>query len=298
MGKRVQQADGTYCYTENCRIHDRGDSNLTGAAAVIADNNRNTYGVLANRISDTILYVIPEFSKKQANNIGNKLVDDIYNTGDTGPAQIGYKIAELIEGEGTALTPTQMEKYYEIGHMVSSELFKKLVIQQGDQVIIKETGERGYVMEGSTFGNGRVRVDTQSLSGKNYSFYTADEVAKIQPNTSGLAREQIVSTSPDMLIHKETVYKLLDQETSVDTRNPQGLNGLSNEDALLVREEVIEAATRFQKGYDHDTLTKGRIIRFVREEAAKNRTWLDEDDRETVRAGFTRILNYIDPKVA
>ncbi len=297
MGKRVQQADGTYCYTENCRIHDRGGEKFTGVNAVIADNSINTYALLANRISETIVHVLPDFSKGQANNIGNKLVDDIYNTGETAPDQLGNKIAELMNGEGTKITPEQWEKYYQIGHMTSSELFKHLVVKPDDQVIIKSTGQRGHVMEGSTIGGGRVRVDTGHLSANNYSFYTADEVVKLQPvPNNGLAREQIVGMAPDMLINKESVYELLDQETSVSTRNPQGLNGLSNEDALLVREEVIEAADRFQKGYPHDALSKDRIVRFVREEARKNRTWLDEDDRETVRDGFTRILNYIEPQ--
>lgn len=37
MARRVKQADGSYCYTENCRVHNRSLSDSTGLEAVLAD---------------------------------------------------------------------------------------------------------------------------------------------------------------------------------------------------------------------------------------------------------------------
>jgi len=297
MGKRVLQADGSYCYTENCRIHDRGDDNFTGSAAVIRDNERNTYALIAERIAGVIKNKLPEIPTKQVNNISNKLVDDIYNTSETLPSELAQKMCDLVYGENAEIAPAEWQKFYEAGHMVNSELIVNLTMKPGDEVIIRETGERGIVTEGSSFAGSRVRVSTENASNNDFKFFEPQEVAKIQPNTKGLARELIVNSPRDILIHKSSLYDLLNEETSADTRNAQGLHGLTPEEAVVVRAQVMEEAEKFQRGYSHDTLTKSRIIKFISEEAKKpNRTWLDEHDRALVQGAFTRILNYIEPK--
>jgi hypothetical protein len=53
MGKKVAQADGTFCYTENCRIHDRPENRL-GRFAAINDAERRSQFLVSSSIIDVV----------------------------------------------------------------------------------------------------------------------------------------------------------------------------------------------------------------------------------------------------
>lgn len=300
MGKRVLQADGTYCYTDNCRIHDRNPEPVVGAAAIIRDSERNRYITIADDIAAYIKSETPEL-KNQAKNLGNELVDYIYNNSGVTAADLATHLYNMVYGDleqqidGNQFDRKKYEKLYQVGQLVYHGTFHNLVVKEGDEVVIKSTGQRGTVSEGSTFGNGRVRINTEN--GLSFNWYTHKEVEKILPNPKGLAREQIISAPRDAVFPSKLFGKLLEQETDVATRNPQGLYGLSNEEALAVREEIVDdLAKRWVKGMSGKEVTKFRFSRFLQEEIDKQRSWLSDEDRANVRQALKNIKDYIDPE--
>lgn len=301
MAKRVLQADGTYCYTEGCRIHDRSLESSVGSTSVIADARFRA----VEQVRDSIRISIKELAEGVTRNpfqnsdaVTRKLFHDNEPLSGT---SIGNMLVDEATQDGiNPISTGDAYKLYEAGRFAYGKIARDLIVTQGDQVILESTGQRGVVTEGSTAIGGRVRVAVEDRFAPNdFAWHEPKDVVKIQPATDeniNYAREQIVAAPSDNYLPKESVYQLLDQETSVATRNPQALYDLTNEDQLTVREELMASAESFDKEFPRHQITKGRIFQFLQDEAGKERSWLQPEDAAKVKKAYQNVLNYISPK--
>lgn len=292
MAKRVLQADGTYCYTDNCRIHDRSFVSSTGTKAIVADADNHAREITAKSIQQTLTEEIGV--KENVSEIASAAIHTIYSGESISANEIANLYAQKIFND-KPLTNKDIDKLYKAAYRTHNELFQNSLIKQNDEVILNTTGQRGRVMEGNSFMGGLIRVETEDGDPVNYQWHNPTDVTKIHLNTTGLTREQITSTPRDGLLAKETVQQLLDEETSLNVRNAQGVHGLQGEEAEAVRAELLEIGNKFQNGFAPKQLTKGRLARYLQEEARIDRSWLPERDAKNVKNALYNILNYVKP---
>lgn len=303
MGKRVKQADGSYCYTINCRVHDRLTA-APGAGAVIYDAETAYY----NSTEKIVLEALTEqksFLDKHAHRrhylkkASRELVESYVKYGLPEPSEMNYQISRVIDGDAADLTakPENWEMMSLLSQIIRSNLTRNSIISKGDQVVLRTTGQIGQVMEGSTLLGGRVRVHTED-GNDDFEWHQPGDVLKLDPTGNGLkARQKIISTAPDMYISKNEVRNLLEEETNtVSNPHPFAYEGVPKENWLVVREELTEAGERFKNNYPHPGAIRYRIIQFLKDEERKSRTWISEEERTHVRTGFQNIINYLESK--
>lgn len=294
MGRKVPQPDGTNCYTENCRIHNR--NNFIGAEAAIYDAETTVRVQKVNSVTNILLERLGSVlydPAKAAEHVVNRL-EKTMNTDD-----LPKYIKEAID-KGKNKLPTQKwdeEKVWTASSLIRTELFNKSVILNGDQVIIKETGERGEVMEGNTFMGGLARVSTETRGKNDFGWFKSDDLVKVVPATDDSpARQQILSAKKDSLLGKETLAAYIEEESNPAAANPQALHGLGSEkQKTAVQQELSEASERVRKGFSDTGMTKDRMVRFLNDEFHKRRSWLDEVDRTNVKNAFFNLVNYLRP---
>jgi hypothetical protein len=301
MGRKVLQPDGSYCWTENCRVHDRSLVDSVNKDAIIADAKNHIRAEEAVVITDLLKDVVPSVARK--NIAGDILHDagDMFASVSAGgwfsAGNIVDSVMQNIYGDSydDEFDNINQDELFAVAEKVSSMFRKDYMVSPGDEVVIVSTGQRGHVTEGSNFLNGRVRVATEDEFGGGFDWHEGKDIVKVKLNTTGLARERFSSLPEDGMLSKENVKDLFDQESSLDTRNPQGVHGLSRKDAQAVREVFLEIGERFFKGYPGETVTKQRLARYVREESHKTYKWLPEQDAKNVKAGLNNLLAYINP---
>jgi len=300
MAKRVMQADGRYCYTENCRIHDRGDgANLTGVESVIYDTTRAQQRSFSDTIAEFIktnpdAFGIHPVQLQLSNEVADKITETFYNEGDLAPAQLSKSILDAFHAEDKEVESDDLERLYAVGQRISFELRNKLIIVPGDEVLIKSSGLRGTVTEGTNFMNSLVRVNPEEEN--SFDYYKANDVIKVFPNDSNTAKETLLSSRRDTLIPASTMRDLLDQETDAKAWNPQAIKGLTEDKAEVVRTELTEAGEKFFKAFGEKTVTKARMFRFLKDEAVKRRSWLSDSDASVVHQAFNNVINYVNPR--
>lgn len=303
MGKRVKQADGSYCYTVNCRIHDRL-AGAPGAEAVIYDAETAYYSSTEKIVLEALTEQKPFLDahahrRNSLKQTSRELVENYVKYGLPTPGEMNYQISRIVDGDAADLTskPENWEKMSLLTQNIRNGLTRNSVITKGDQVVVRATGQIGQVMEGSTLLGGRVRVHTED--GMNdFGWHNPADVVKLDPNGSGLkARQKIIATAPDMFISKNEVHKLLEEETNtVSNPHPFAYEGVPKESWLVVREELTEAGERFKNNYPHPGATRYRIIQFLKDEERKRRTWIGQEDVVHVKQGFQNIINYLESK--
>lgn len=294
MTKRVKQADGTYCYTENCGIHDRSYVDSTNSRAVESDARH----VILDKTLSNVKSELDKLGYKNTSKHAETIVNKLFNGDAYAPSDVGGAIALAVREDNNE--DVDVSKIMDSAYAIQNQLILDSTINQGDEVIISSTGERGHVTEGTNLFGNRVRVQPytphSAIGVGELEWHRGAEVVKVIPTYDGLTRQYISTAPRDALIPAQKIGDLIDEETSADTRNPQALNGLSNEDALTVREELMEIATRARNGFpEHRTKTKAQVVDFLKYEQDKKYEWLEEKDRKNVKKALGNLINYIQP---
>lgn len=292
---KVRQPDGSFCYTDNCRIHDRSYVDSTNSRAVESDARHVILDKTLSNVKDELSKLGYTNTSKSAEAIVNKL----FNGDAHDPSEIGGAIALAVR-EDNGGKDADVAAIMDSAYAIQNQLIIDTKINQGDEVIISSTGERGHVTEGTNMFGNRVRVQPYSpnsvIGVGELEWHRGAEVVKVIPTYDGLTRQYISTAPRDALIPAQKIGDLIDEETNADTRNPQALNGLSNEDALVVREELMDIATRARNGFPaHRTKTKAQIVDFLKYEQDKKYDWLEENDRKNVKKALGNLINYIQP---
>jgi hypothetical protein len=293
MARRVKQADGSYCYTENCRIHDRsGDS--TGLQAVLNDAKVSRAQVFADDTSHAIQSEL-KVPDEVADRMGARVIETVMNSENGATA---YTVAQAIHDAAIeeGLDPYNWDTL-PAAYATHNEMSHKALIRPGDEVILNETGERGTITEGtSTFG-GAVRFNPESIRSRNsFSWFDPSDVTKVIPSEKSLVREQIFAAPRDSLIPATTVKQLLDEETNKATRNAQGVKEVGRK-GKVARENMLNLGDRIVKHYGSRAgMTKGQIVSVLSKEYERpaDPSMTDAEVKAT-KSALRNIITYLDP---
>ena len=293
MARRVKQADGSYCYTENCRIHDRsGDS--TGLQAVLNDAQVSRAKVFAQDTALALQNHLP-LSDEAADRIAERVIDDAMKK-DSGST--AYDIAESISlsarEEGITLNP---EDNLKASYEAHTAIIQRSVIKQGDEVVLNETGERGVITEGDSFFGGAVRFNPESIRSRNsFAWFQPSDVTKLVANDRSLVREQVFAASRDSLVPAWKVKQMLDEETNKETRNAQGVKEVGRK-GKVARENMLHLGDRIIKHYGSRAgMTKREILYVLNNEyhrAAEPGT--SEAEVKATKSALRNIITSLDP---
>lgn len=291
MARRVKQADGSYCYTENCRIHDRsGDS--TGLQAVLNDAKVSRLNGFVTTAATTFQEQF-NLSEEEATSIGARAIEEIMNhkTGVT-----PYSLSEAIKDAARAehMNPTGINTL-SAAYTIHNEIIQTAVVRRGDEVILNETGERGTIAEGDSGFGGMVRFNPENLHSRNsFAWFEPNEVTKLTPNDKAPARVQIVATPEDEYVPAKLIKQLFTEESSKDTPNAQAVKefGRSGKAARANLEKFGEyLAEKFPKGLSRQNLTAAIAQAYdkpiVRE--------MSDAELKATKGGLRGLLTYLDP---
>lgn len=306
MAKRVLQADGTYCYTENCRVHNRGALPAVGAASVVDDAARNG----RFQTSSAIEKVLREHkklyrTKKSLDEASEQIVDTFYNANNT--MDPSFAVANIsraaLMGEDKGFNDTyDWDKMVELSTHMLEGIKAVHRVEPGTRVVIGSTGETGTISEvHNPLAKTPYRVHTDSSGSKNdFKFFSRSDITKVaEPADDAPTRAWVAYAAPDETLLVNAPAKILRQESDPKRYNAQALRGLAVADQPKVREELEEIAAKWDRAtVDRSKgITKGAITRFLVDEAAAQRPWLNTHERENVREGIANILAYIAPEV-
>lgn len=304
MTKGVLQADGTRCYTENCRIHNRGALPAVGAASVVDDAARNG----RFQTSSAIEKVLREHkklyrTKKSLEEASDQIVDTFYNANNVLPFAVANISRAALMGEDKGFNDTyDWDKMVELSNHMLEGIKSVHRVEPGTRVVIAATGEIGTISEvHNPLAKTPYRVHTDNFGSKNdFKFFSRSDITKVaEPADDAPTRAWVAFAAPDETLLVNAPAELLRQESDPKRYNAQALRGLAVADQEGVRKEFAEIADK----WDHATvdrskgITKGAISRFLKDEAAAQRPWLNTHERENVREGIANILAYIAPEV-
>lgn len=292
MARRVKQADGTYCYTENCRIHDRsGDS--TGLQAVLNDakvTRLNSFvSIAAAELKDRF-----NLSDEEATSIGTRTIEDAMNSENgVSPFMISEAIKEASIAEG--MDPTGIDTLAS-AYVIQNDIIHTALIRQGDEVILNETGERGTIAEGnSTFG-GSVRFNPENIRSRNsFAWFDPSDVTKIIPNEKAPARAQIMALPRDQYVPAKLVKQLFEEESSKDTPNAQAVKEFGRS-GKAAKENLERFGTFLSEKYGDKGLTKRNLLSAITEMYDKPvAREMSDAELKATKGGLRAILTYLDP---
>lgn len=296
MARRVKQSDGTYCYTDNCRIHDRSLSDSTGLEAVIADAReaqRVQYSALA---ADVLKEKLGEFIPEELHSdIANKVMTGVFHV-ESGsiPMAIAEELKRVAEGKSILLSEMEC---VETAHQIYTQMDRSSIINRGDEVILNDTGERGTISEGSTAFDGVIRFNPEDSKSRNsFSWFRNSDVTKVSPHANSLAREEILAAPRDALIPAEKVREMIQQETSPKTRNAQANREFSKRNGNLSRSILREFGDKLNERFEGKGLTKAHIIRVLNAEYQRPQPELSRDQISEVKAGLGNIIIYLEAR--
>jgi hypothetical protein len=292
MARRVKQADGSYCYTDNCRIHDRsGDS--TGLQAVINDakvSRLNAFAANASKALQSELNVAEDIADK----LGQRVVEAAMNSENgVTPYTLSEGIKDAAREEGIDSSDWETTS---AAYVVQNNMIQTALIKQGDEVVLNETGERGTITEGNSAFGGTVRFNPESIRSRNsFAWFQPNDVTKVVANDKSLAREQIFAASRDSLIPATTVKQLLDEETNKETRNAQGVKEVGRK-GKVVRENMLHLGNRIATVYGSTGMTKSRILSVLNKEYDRpaDPSMTDAEVKAT-KSALRNIITYLDP---
>jgi hypothetical protein len=291
MARRVKQADGSYCYTENCRIHDRtGDS--TGLKAVIDDAKINRLNGFVSTASATFQEQF-NLSEEEATSIGSRAIEGAMNS-ENGVTP--YALSEAIKDAARAerMDPTGLDTL-PAAYIIHNDMIQTAVVRQGDEIILNETGERGTVVEGNSGFGGMVRFNPENLHSRNsFAWFEPKDVTKLLPNDKAPARVQIIATPRDEYVPAKLIKQLFEEESSKTTPNAQavkefGRSGKAARDNLERFGNFL--AEKFPEGLSKRNLTAA-IAEAYDKPIARN---MSDSELKATKGGLRGLLTYLDP---
>lgn len=291
MGRRVKQADGKYCYTENCRIHDRGSVDSTGYNAIVDDlAHSQKQRVLSTTAKE--LKSLTGGTEEQTSKAAEEIVASLFSrTSGVSPWEISETIkdkmvANGLTGSGEGVSATA----YNIQYSRIQDNF----IASGDEVILKSTGERGVITEGNAAFGGKVRFNPEDSRSRNsFAWFGAEDVVKVTDDHMAPARQRIVAQPRDALIPASLVRSMFVQETDEDNRNAQAVKefGRSKKVAAEALREYGEAlSTR----YKTSGLTKSHLVENLNREYQRPITGKTPAQIRAIKGGLRNIINYLE----
>ena len=301
MARRVKQADGSYCYTENCRIHDRSHSDSTGLQAVLADakeakRKKHSEGT-ASIISETV-----NIDEQMAKELSDKIIDTTFNSEEGVDA---YAICAIMQKAAVGdVLGDQDFLNLDTSYRIYNSLMKDSIIRQGDEVILNENGERGRITEGDTGFGGVVRFAPENIHSRNsFSWFKASEVTKLEADHNSLAREQILAAPRDSYIPTSLVKQMMMEESGKKIRNAQGTREFSKSgNAETSRGMMLHFSEGLLTKHGERGVSKRQLIKALTERIDTHypgQDYAPEDLQIALRetkAGLRNILSYLDPK--
>lgn len=300
MARRVKQADGSYCYTENCRIHDRSHSDSTGLQAVLADAKEAQRKVHSAGAARILMETI-NIDEGMAHQLSDQIIDTAFNSEEGVSA---YSISAVLQQATNDPLGDQDADNLNASYRIYNSLQKNSIIRQGDEVILNENGERGTITEGDTGFGGVVRFNPENMHSRNsFAWFKASEVTKLTAGHNSLARERILAAPRDSYIPTSLIKQMMVEETNPKTRNPQVTREFSKGgDAATTKQMMVWFSDDLKDKYGERGVTKKQLINALNERintpypgqdhaSSQLQTALNES-----KAGFRNILSYLDPK--
>lgn len=292
MARRVKQADGSYCYTENCRKHDRSGES-TGLQAVISDAKVSQLNSLYANASKALQSEL-NLPEDIANKLGKRTVEIAMNS------ENGVTPYTLSEGIKEAAREEKIDssdwETAGTAYVIQNNMTQTVIIKRGDEVILNETGERGTIVEGNSSFGGAVRFNPESIRSRNsFAWFQPKDVTKIAANDMSLTRERILATPRDHLIPAVTVRQLLDEETSTTTRNAQGTKEVGKQ-ADAVRANLMVFGDKIVEKFGDRAFTKDKVVSILTKAydtpMGENKP---EAEVKATKSAFRNIITYLDP---
>lgn len=293
MSRRVKQADGSYCYTENCRIHDRsGDS--TGLQAVINDAKVSRLSSFAANASKALQSEL-NVPKDTADRLGQRVVESAMNSENgVTPYTLSEGIKDAAREEGIDSSDWETTS---AAYVVQNNMIQTALIKPGDEVILNETGERGTITEGNSAFGGTVRFNPESIRSRNsFAWFQPSDVTKVVANDNSLAREQILAASRDSLIPASIVKQMLNEETSKTTRNAQGLKEVGKQ-ASAARANILALGDKLESQFGSRTgLTKSHVVEQLTQayDSPADKA-VPAAEVKATKSALRNIITYLDP---
>jgi hypothetical protein len=294
MARRVKQADGSYCYTENCRIHDRsGDS--TGLQAVINDAKVSRLNGFAANASKALQSEL-NLSEDTANKLAPRIIDTVMNSENgVTPYTLSEGIKEAAREEGIDSSDWETTS---AAYVMQNNMIQTALIKPGDEVVLNETGERGTITEGNSAFGGTVRFNPESIRSRNsFAWFQPQDVTKVVANDKSLAREQIFAASRDSLVPASLVKQLLDEETSKTTRNAQGLKEVGKQ-ASAARANLLALGDKLEAQFGSRAgLTKEYVVKQLTQayDSPVDKA-VPAAEVKATKSALRNIITYLDPE--
>lgn len=301
MARRVKQADGSYCYTENCRIHDRSFSDSTGLQAVLADAKEAKRKEYSEGTASIILDTV-NIDEGTAKELADKIIETTFNSDEeVSPYAISAVLQKAAVND--ALGDTDFLNI-DAAYRIYNSLLKNSIIRHGDEVILNENGERGTISEGDTGFGGAVRFNPENLHSRNsFSWFKASEVTKVEADHTSLAREQILATPRDHFVPTSLVKQMIMEETNKSTRNSQAAREFSKDgDAKVSQDLMLQFSDALAERHGERGVLKRGLIKALTERIDTpypGQDYVSGNIQVAVteaKAGFRNMLSYLDPK--
>ena len=297
MGKRVRQPDGTYCYTPGCRIHERFDTK-EGVDAVVYDMRKLLFKDQEKSVLNLLKGqedFLTEGPTRQIHirQLARQLSESLSDNGVPGVPDLNLRIGRMFGWSDNDITMDSdiWDKLSTLSLEISSAVSETASYLPGDHVAFVEGGA-GVVSKTPPL-RGPVTVMTVRNGRREMVTVPSDSIVRLM-STQTHARTRIVALTDKETITSKVVSDLLDEETDNSERDDtMAYHNVPSRSMPAVRQELVEAGNRFNSGFADQEVTKTRILRFLHDEAAKRRTWLDLEDREPVQTAFNNILRYL-----
>lgn len=294
MAHRVKQADGSYCYTENCRIHDRFGSS-TGLQAVLTDAKeaqRKTY-------SKGVVQALKESSLKVDEATSKMIADKVLHNSLN--AYLGYDAYTINEELHVIADEAGIDRSnwnsLAASYGIYNSILKNSVIHKGDEVIVNETGERAVVIDGNSLFGGAVFLEAENPHSKaNFSWLMPKNVTRIVVDENSLARERILAAPRESYIPVHLVKKMMREETNKRTRNAQAAREFTQfGDPVHSKSLMLDFCDDLALKYGEKGLTKKQLVKALTDRANTPYSGIGAALPEA-RKALKNILSYLEPE--
>jgi hypothetical protein len=302
MAKRVLQADGSYCYTENCKIHDRLPA--VGLASLVHDAQRGTRRDTVEAIEE-VLRVHKKLyrTKKPLHDVAEQITDSLWNADQRAGNLIGNIARRALKGEEKGFNDEyDWEKMTSLSDHIQAAIVREHQLDVGTRVIVAETGQIGHVKiaDGTPAwlagpGPRQFQVEIEDNGRPATRAFTRTQLVKINDiaDEDLLAREQIAYAQENDLLPAHVVSDLLRQEVADDTYNAHALRGSASETRTIVQAEFRELADLWDASYQHETISKDNIVRYLNRQTRVKHANLDLDEAADYYQGLSNVGAYL-----
>lgn len=296
MAKRVKQADGRYCYTENCRVHDRSLYDSTGLQAVQADaleTRRRTLADTARDVFKSQLYYVPaETADKISDSVSETILNNPERFKDsTSPFEIAKAVEDIAKQDGVQVDPLH------VAYLIQNNILEKTEIRVGDQVVINDTGERGFSDAGTFYMGSTVIFASENgdLSRNDYAWFGPDDVSKVILDSTSPAREQVRAYSHGAKVPSPVIRDMFMQETSNTTRNAQAIKEVGK-NGVVAKKNIRNFGNALADKYAASGLTRGALLKALSKEYfSPIPDGVRPEEAYATKSGLRGMINYLDP---